>query len=241
MNSTDAMASTVLVSLTESEADRLSELEQVVAAGIATFKEVGDALASIRDERLYRRTHGTFADYCCERWDLGRSRAYQLIDAAHVVGAVAAVSTNVGTPPIENEAQARAITPVLREHGPEVAAQILVEAAESNGGKPTASAITRTARKLAPVPAREPKPAAPKGNPGTKDRGAQKRRKGAEPTDEELAAAVALLGEFVYGIATDRVTPRAAARVIVNALRDERKVLDLFVAEVNAYAGQVHR
>ncbi len=38
----------------------------------------------IRDNRLYRETYGTFEEYCKEKWDISRPRAYQLIKAAEV-------------------------------------------------------------------------------------------------------------------------------------------------------------
>lgn len=67
---------------------RLHECEQVIAAGIDTFVSVGNALVEIRDDKLYRDSHRTFEDYCRARWNLGRSRAYELIDQARVVSAI---------------------------------------------------------------------------------------------------------------------------------------------------------
>ena len=79
--------------------------ETVIARGMAQFLAVGEALSEMRDSKLYRSTHATFADYCRERWDLGRARAYQLMDAAEVAGSL---STNVDIPPA-TEAQLRAL------------------------------------------------------------------------------------------------------------------------------------
>src|SRR5207237_6337312 len=49
--------------------------------------EAGTALRAIRDEDggLYKVTHETFEDYITARWDMDRTRAYQLIDAAPVI------------------------------------------------------------------------------------------------------------------------------------------------------------
>jgi hypothetical protein len=63
----------------------LAECERVIERGLKTFIEVGEALAQIRDERLYRETHATFEEYCRERWDFDASRARQLISAARTV------------------------------------------------------------------------------------------------------------------------------------------------------------
>jgi len=43
---------------------------------------MGRALREIRDARLYRATHGTFEDYCEQRWEIEWRRAYQLMDAS---------------------------------------------------------------------------------------------------------------------------------------------------------------
>jgi hypothetical protein len=38
----------------------------------------------IRDNKLYREGYGTFEEYCKEKWDIKRQRAYELISAAEV-------------------------------------------------------------------------------------------------------------------------------------------------------------
>jgi hypothetical protein len=97
--------------LADNERRDFKRLEATVERGLATFKEVGSALAAIRDRRLYRETHGNFEDYLHERWDLVRSRGYQLIDAARV----STIVDNAGLPIPANEAQARELVPVLRQ------------------------------------------------------------------------------------------------------------------------------
>ena len=93
--------------LTLVELDRLTELEAIVEQGLQTFVEVGLALLAIRDERLYRQTHGTFVDYLAERWQMSESQGYRLIDA----GRVAELISPIGE--IANEAQARELVPLL--------------------------------------------------------------------------------------------------------------------------------
>jgi hypothetical protein len=80
---------------------RLHELERVVKRGAKTFLAVGNALAEIRDSKLYRESHSSFAAYLDERWGMSRARGYQLIAAAEL-------STTVDTPP-ETEREARRI------------------------------------------------------------------------------------------------------------------------------------
>lgn len=121
------------------EVDALTEHEATIANGLQTFKEVGYALADIRDRRLYRGDYGTFEDYCRERWALSARHTNRLIEAAEVAKTMGPIG------PI-NEGQARAIKPVLRDHGPEVAAEVLREAADGDG-RLTARSISEAAER----------------------------------------------------------------------------------------------
>lgn len=62
-----------------------------------------------------RETHDTFEAYCRERWGFSRQRAHQIVEAAKVAEVL---STIVNTRLPTNEAQARELVSVLREHGP---------------------------------------------------------------------------------------------------------------------------
>lgn len=75
----------ITVTLTDEEEVRLAQCEQIIEADLNTFLDVGRALAEIRDDRLYRRTHKTFEKYCKDVWDLGQSTAYQKIDGYNAV------------------------------------------------------------------------------------------------------------------------------------------------------------
>lgn len=68
--------------LSESESTRLAHCERVIERGRNTFVTVGLALAEIREARLYRATHATFADYVQERWQTSKTHAYRLMHAA---------------------------------------------------------------------------------------------------------------------------------------------------------------
>jgi hypothetical protein len=71
--------------LTSSERHRLTEAEAVIQSHFESFSKAGDALVDIRDNRLYRETHGTFEDYCRERWEMSKTQANRLIAAATVL------------------------------------------------------------------------------------------------------------------------------------------------------------
>lgn len=122
--------------LTASESTALVEHEAVIERGIKTFYEVGIALADIRDRKLYRADYGTFEEYAERRWQMTRSRAYQMIDAAGVVSTI--VDTELPAP--ANEGQARELGRVPK---PERAA-VWAETVERTDGKPTAAAVRET-------------------------------------------------------------------------------------------------
>lgn len=94
-----------LLALTVGECEALTQHETAIERGLTTFYEVGSALLAIRDARLYRAEHGTFEDYCRERWGMTRMRASQLIAASEAFGNV-----NHGLQPPANERQIRPLT-----------------------------------------------------------------------------------------------------------------------------------
>ena len=71
--------------LSPAEVQSLEHYEEIISQGIKTFVAVGQALLSIRDQRLYRQSYSTFGDYLRQRWDLGSPYAYRLMDASAVV------------------------------------------------------------------------------------------------------------------------------------------------------------
>src|SRR5687768_17900025 len=72
------------VVLSARDADDLARCEAIVARGLQTFVEVGQALIEIRDKRLYRASHATFEEYTRDRWALSGRRIYELMDSAEV-------------------------------------------------------------------------------------------------------------------------------------------------------------
>jgi hypothetical protein len=94
------------LSLSQPEQLELLQHETTVQQGLKSFFEVGKALATIRDKKLYRASHATFEEYCRGRWNIGRRSAYQLIEAAEVVENVRNCAQTLPA----NEAQARPLT-----------------------------------------------------------------------------------------------------------------------------------
>lgn len=88
-------------------ADR-QRLEGIIAQGLKSFVDVGNALQEMRDRKLYRDTHRTFEDYCREQWGMERAHAYRLIDSAQVVEQLE--MSPIGDILPANESQARHLT-----------------------------------------------------------------------------------------------------------------------------------
>jgi hypothetical protein len=65
---------------------RLADLEQTISAFRGNFHQAGRALLKIRDKALYREVlFDSFPDYVKTRWDISRSQAYRLMNAARVM------------------------------------------------------------------------------------------------------------------------------------------------------------
>jgi len=74
-----------LIVLSRQEQQELAALESTIQRNLSSFYEMGIALMTIRDKRLYRDGFDTFEHYCRERWQFTRMRASQLIAASGVV------------------------------------------------------------------------------------------------------------------------------------------------------------
>jgi hypothetical protein len=126
------------------EADRLAELEDVVERGLATFVQVGEALAQIRDGRLYRVTHDTFEGYVRDRWGFSVAQGKRLIAAAEVVDAVAPI----GAVPA-SESVARELAPLRGDR--DALRDAWGEAVDRGNGKPTAKQVREVVAKRKPA------------------------------------------------------------------------------------------
>jgi phage N-6-adenine-methyltransferase len=118
----------------------LAECEVTIERGLETFVEVGQALAAIRDGRLYRESGYTrFEDYCRQRWGWSKTHANRQIEAA----CVAASLTPMGVTPA-SERQTRELAPLRDE--PEKLREAWSEALERSGGDPTAKVVREVVR-----------------------------------------------------------------------------------------------
>ena len=94
--------------LTQEDSERLEELVAVVDRGMMAFVAVGNALAEINDRHLYLITHGSFEEFCRERWEFSRQRAWQLMHSASVAKILDQENPATAERP-SSEAQARVL------------------------------------------------------------------------------------------------------------------------------------
>lgn len=133
--------------LDEQEQTTRQELEAIIQEGLDTYLTVGTALYQIREAKLYRSTHLSLKAYLAERFDVGRQRAYQLMEAAQVVNALMAEvqstddNTSVAIVMPKKESHASALADVPKEHRKQVWDEVV------NDEKQTGKAIT--AKKIA--------------------------------------------------------------------------------------------
>lgn len=138
--------------LTTQEQQHLTQLEGTIRDGWHGFVTVGEALLTIRDQRLYRAAHRTFGDYCEQVWGWSRQRAQQLMDAAQTSQAL----STIGLQP-ENERQARELkeaAKIVQHLEPEqivAVAQYIKTATGSE--KPTTSQVKAAAEVAASIDA----------------------------------------------------------------------------------------
>ncbi len=99
------------------------------------FAAAGKALQVIRDARLYRVTHPTFAEYVDQRWGMKTSQAYRLIEAWPLAQALSPIGDRL------TESQVRELLPLADKHGNDAAAVVYETVTEAGGGRVTATLL----------------------------------------------------------------------------------------------------
>ncbi len=88
--------------------EQINRLESIIESNLRNFHCVGQALKEIRDNQLYRRLgFDSFESYVKNRWDIGKSHTYRLIDAAQAIDNLSPIEDLL---PV-NEAQCRLLSP----------------------------------------------------------------------------------------------------------------------------------
>ena len=123
----------------EADRPRFEELKRIVHGGLATFLEVGCALAEIRSRKLYRLAGFTvFDDFLRAEFNLSRAYGYRLMGAVATVEDLASVP---GVPPPTNSEQVRSLAGLTSEEKKEVWTEASATAPE--GKPPTGAAVKK--------------------------------------------------------------------------------------------------
>lgn len=131
--------------LNKEELNELERCEVVIKQGLQTFIEVGQALLTIRDKRLYKAEFKTFEEYCRNKWKFEDRYARRLIEATKVI-------QNLESGPIgpilpKTETQARPLTKLE----PEVQSEVWSEVVAQHGENITAPKVQAIADQYSEV------------------------------------------------------------------------------------------
>jgi len=129
--------------LSSAEKASLADCESRIDRGLATFRDVSEALHTILKERLYRQEYGTFEKYCKERWGFSRKRGYELAKAGETSKELSAIG-NSQVP--GNEAQMREVSKAKNPQ--DKAAAIKLAQDEAKDGKLTAKGLKEAVSKI---------------------------------------------------------------------------------------------
>jgi hypothetical protein len=129
--------------LVDTERQDLAACEKAINGLRLAFWAAGKALQTIRDARLYRTTHATFEEYVEQRWQMGRSYAYRLIQAWPLAEALSPIGDTT-----LNEAQVRALLPLAAQHGQDAAVVVYGTVAEVDGVPLTATVLADVAQQI---------------------------------------------------------------------------------------------
>jgi hypothetical protein len=130
--------------LSEVELHDLGVCERAVENLATATWLAGKALQTIRDGKLYRRSHARFEDYVDERWDISERTAYQMIEEWPLAERL---NQAYGKP--VTASHIRALLPVTTRIGLDAAVELyeqLRARAQSDGVRPTASITGQIAK-----------------------------------------------------------------------------------------------
>jgi hypothetical protein len=149
--------------LTIDEKAELETLEGIIEREMKSFMAVGNALLTIRDNKLYRQEFKTFNDYCIERWGIGKSQANRLMGGAKVAANLSPIGELCAPCAIQptSEFQIRPLTPLEPEQQRTVWEEAVKTAPR---GRVTAKHVENTVKKLI-SPALPPPPPKKKEDP----------------------------------------------------------------------------
>jgi hypothetical protein len=130
--------------LSDSEEADLAVCEAALDNLRTAFTAAGKALAVIQAGRLYRATHDTFDDYVEQRWGIGKSQAYRLIEAWPLAERLSPIGERL------TESHVRELLPLAGRHGQDAAATVYQTVQEADGVRVTAAILHEVVAILPP-------------------------------------------------------------------------------------------
>ncbi|HEX2161694.1 MAG TPA: hypothetical protein VHF88_07720 [Thermoleophilaceae bacterium] len=129
----------------------------MIERAVYAYAEAGDALRTIRDNRLYKKDFSSFEDYCRKRWGWSRTNADRQIAAAEIHHALydhaKVAPTGATLEPPRSERAARELAP-LRDD-PERLSEVWTKVVEKHGPEAEAKHVRAMVREIeepAPTP-----------------------------------------------------------------------------------------
>jgi hypothetical protein len=138
--------------LSELEKSRLKECLECIDHGLQSYVKMGQALATIRDEKLYRETHNTFEDFASEVVVIARARAYQLIENSSVYLEMSKI-LDISEPSLRMPARESHIAELARIKSPKMRMKIwtaVLKENNANKSSVTAEVLHRAVRDRLP-------------------------------------------------------------------------------------------
>ena len=79
------------------------EIFTIIKNGVSNFVKVGNALITLKKEKLYEDRYDSFEDCCREEFGIGKAYAYRLIESARVVKSVSTIVDKIPTAHVAHE------------------------------------------------------------------------------------------------------------------------------------------
>lgn len=99
------MTEIVVATLTPADVAALNGYEVIISRGLDAFAAAGRAMLAINEQKLYRQTHATFADYCQDRWGMSDRHVRRLMLAADIVTKMTEIGPMGPIPTTERQAR----------------------------------------------------------------------------------------------------------------------------------------
>jgi hypothetical protein len=243
-NTADKNQETETETLTDVEIKALRSCETTIRNAQRAFYNMGRALATIRNDRLYRATHSTFDKYAAERWDMTRQRVAQLIASWRIHEQLKAYGFKVLP---QTESQCRPFSKIPEDMGYDaavIAIWVEVDSAVSAGERLTAKLVLTIVDEYLGI---EAKPGAAAGDAAGETAGAAAGAAGDADGEsasaelrEEIRGLKAKIAYLESALAAEKQAHKRTKQQRGGSLPTSKLAKDLFKAGYRAMAKKHH-